>query len=89
MKLFRFFGRRKKVKAMAAEAVAATAAGTTSMTTFRPGESAIARGECIVASKYKLQRKIGAGSFGDIYLAVVVGTDEQVAVKLESSKVTY
>lgn len=74
------------MKAMAAEAATATAAGTTSMGTFRPGESAIARGECIVASKYKLQRKIGAGSFGDIYLAVVVGTDEEVAVKLESSK---
>ncbi|VBB31366.1 unnamed protein product [Acanthocheilonema viteae] len=45
--------------------------------------------DCIIASKYKLHRKIGAGSFGDIYLAVVIATGEEVAVKLESSKARH
>lgn len=36
-----------------------------------------------IASKYRVGRKIGSGSFGDIYLATNVQTNEQVAVKLE------
>lgn len=47
----------------------------------------ISPSDCVIASKYKLHRKIGAGSFGDIYLAIVSETGEEVAVKLESSKV--
>ncbi|EFO27209.1 CK1/CK1/CK1-A protein kinase, variant [Loa loa] len=43
----------------------------------------------VIASKYKLHRKIGAGSFGDIYLAVVIATGEEVAVKLESTKARH
>ena len=36
-----------------------------------------------IASKYRVGRKIGSGSFGDIYLATNIQTNEQVAVKLE------
>ncbi|KAL3307238.1 Casein kinase I isoform alpha, partial [Cichlidogyrus casuarinus] len=37
----------------------------------------------IVAGKWKLVRKIGAGSFGDIFMGVNIATGEEVAVKLE------
>ncbi|OMJ22067.1 Casein kinase I-like protein [Smittium culicis] len=37
-----------------------------------------------IGNKYRLGRKIGSGSFGDIFLAVNVITNEEVAVKLES-----
>jgi serine/threonine protein kinase len=36
-----------------------------------------------VAGKYRLIRKIGSGSFGDIFLATNISTGEEVAVKLE------
>lgn len=39
--------------------------------------------EYIFGSKYKLKRKLGSGSFGDIYLAVDISDGEEVAVKLE------
>ena len=42
--------------------------------------------EKVVASKYKLIRKIGAGSFGQIYIGEDISTHKQVAVKLESTK---
>jgi len=42
-----------------------------------------------IAGKYKLGRKIGSGSFGDIYLATDVNTNEEVAVKLEHAKTKY
>ncbi|XP_036612870.1 casein kinase I-like [Trichosurus vulpecula] len=42
--------------------------------------------ELIFGGKYKLMKKIGAGSFGKIYLAVNVSNGEEVAVKLESQK---
>lgn len=41
----------------------------------------------IVGEKYKLKRKIGSGSFGDIYLAINCQNGEEVAIKLESTKV--
>jgi len=36
-----------------------------------------------IAGKYRLGRKIGSGSFGDIYQATNINTNEEVAVKLE------
>ncbi|KAK3085808.1 hypothetical protein FSP39_008909 [Pinctada imbricata] len=43
----------------------------------------------IVANKYRLVRKIGSGSFGDIYLGINVSNGEEVAVKLESTKARH
>ncbi|GAB2277632.1 Casein kinase 1-like protein 11 [Dionaea muscipula] len=40
----------------------------------------------IIGGKYKLGRKIGSGSFGELYLGVNVQNGEEVAVKLESVK---
>jgi len=40
--------------------------------------------ELRVANKYRLGRKVGSGSFGDIYLATNVTNGEEVAIKLES-----
>ncbi|KAF8393404.1 hypothetical protein HHK36_021648 [Tetracentron sinense] len=45
--------------------------------------------ERIVGEKYKLGRKIGSGSFGEIYLATHVDTCEIVAVKFENSKTKH
>jgi casein kinase 1/casein kinase I family protein HRR25 len=42
-----------------------------------------------VNKKYRLSRKIGSGSFGDIYLGVNVTTGEEVAIKLESTKTKH
>lgn len=42
----------------------------------------------IVATKYKLIRKIGSGSFGDIYVSINVTNGEEVAIKLESNRVS-
>ncbi|KAJ2695718.1 serine/threonine protein kinase [Coemansia sp. IMI 209128] len=42
-----------------------------------------------IGNKYRLGRKIGSGSFGDIFLAVNVVTNEEVAVKLESVKAKH
>ncbi|XP_069139943.1 casein kinase I-like [Argopecten irradians] len=40
-------------------------------------------------NKYRLVRKIGSGSFGDIYLAIHIANGEEVAVKLESCKAKH
>ena len=42
--------------------------------------------ELRVGSKYRLGRKIGSGSFGDIYLGVNIQTEEEVAIKLVRTK---
>jgi len=42
--------------------------------------------ELRVGGKFRLGRKIGSGSFGDIYLSTNVQTGEEVAIKLESIK---
>lgn len=40
--------------------------------------------ELRVGGKYRLGRKIGSGSFGDIYLGTNTTSREEVAVKLEN-----
>ncbi|XP_054977037.1 casein kinase I-like [Sorex araneus] len=42
------------------------------------------REDCVIGGKYKLLRKIGSGSFGDVYHAINITSGEEVAVKLES-----
>lgn len=43
----------------------------------------------VVGGKFKLGRKIGSGSFGELYLAVNVQNGEEVAVKLEPVKTKH
>lgn len=43
----------------------------------------------VIGGKFKLGRKIGSGSFGELYLGVNVQTGEEVAVKLESGKTKH
>ncbi|KAF8093562.1 hypothetical protein N665_0383s0187 [Sinapis alba] len=40
-------------------------------------------------NKFRLGRKIGSGSFGEIYLGTDVQTNEEVAIKLESVKTAH
>uniref|UniRef100_A0A6U5Y377 non-specific serine/threonine protein kinase n=1 Tax=Guillardia theta TaxID=55529 RepID=A0A6U5Y377_GUITH len=42
--------------------------------------------ELRVGNKYRIGRKIGSGSFGDIFLGTNISTSEEVAIKLESVK---
>ncbi|GAA0138554.1 non-receptor serine/threonine protein kinase [Lithospermum erythrorhizon] len=43
----------------------------------------------IVGGKFKLGRKIGSGSFGELYLGVNIQTGEEVAIKLEPVKTKH
>jgi len=43
----------------------------------------------VIANKYKLGRKLGSGSFGDIYHGTHLQTGEEVAVKLEKAKTKH
>jgi casein kinase 1 len=45
--------------------------------------------ELRVGNKYRLGRKIGSGSFGDIFLGTNITTGEEVAIKLESVKTKH
>eukprot|EP00742_Colponemidia_sp_Colp-10_P000389 GILJ01000426.1.p1 GENE.GILJ01000426.1~~GILJ01000426.1.p1 ORF type:complete len:421 (+),score=64.69 GILJ01000426.1:102-1364(+) len=45
--------------------------------------------ELRVGGKYRMGRKIGSGSFGDIYLGTNITTGEEVAIKLESVKTKH
>jgi len=40
--------------------------------------------EYIVGGRYRLIKKIGSGSYGDIYLGINITNWEEVAVKMES-----
>ncbi|XP_052822313.1 casein kinase I-like [Octopus bimaculoides] len=46
-------------------------------------ERSSGRNDFFVGGKYRLLRKIGSGSFGDIYLGINITNGEEVAVKLE------
>ncbi|XAR61082.1 Non-specific serine/threonine protein kinase [Bertholletia excelsa] len=43
----------------------------------------------VIGGKFKLGRKIGSGSFGELYLGVNVQTADEVAIKLESVKTKH
>ncbi|XAR67602.1 Non-specific serine/threonine protein kinase [Bertholletia excelsa] len=45
--------------------------------------------EPLVGNKYRLGRKIGSGSFGEIHLGTNVQTNEEVAMKLEKLKTKH
>ncbi len=47
------------------------------------------KNEFIVGGRYRLIRKIGSGSFGDIYLGINTSNGEEVAVKLESCRARH
>jgi len=47
------------------------------------------RADFVVGGRYRLVRKIGSGSFGDIYLGINITNGEEVAVKLESCKARH
>ncbi|KAL5106227.1 Casein kinase I isoform alpha [Taenia crassiceps] len=52
--------------------------------TDKGGESYVRpTSDFVVNGKWKLVRKIGSGSFGEIFLGINVETGEEVAVKLE------
>ena len=42
-----------------------------------------------VGGKYRIGKKIGSGSFGDIYLGINIISGEEVAIKLESIKAKH
>ncbi|EDW81917.1 uncharacterized protein Dwil_GK25517 [Drosophila willistoni] len=47
------------------------------------------RSEIIVGGKYRVIRKIGSGSFGDIYLGMSIQSGEEVAIKMESANARH
>jgi casein kinase 1 len=42
-----------------------------------------------VGNKFRLGRKIGSGSFGEIYLGTNIHTNEELAIKLENVKTKH
>lgn len=49
----------------------------------------LSRAEIIVGGKYRIIRKIGSGSFGDIYLGMSIQSGEEVAIKMESANARH
>ncbi|XP_020093874.1 casein kinase 1-like isoform X2 [Ananas comosus] len=45
--------------------------------------------EHVIGGKFKLGRKIGSGSFGELYLGTNIQSGEEVAIKLESVKTKH
>jgi hypothetical protein len=48
----------------------------------QPAGQPISNPDCLIAGKYRMGRKLGGGSFGEIYLGTNVQTGEEVGVKL-------
>ena len=40
----------------------------------------------MISDKWKITKKIGGGGFGEIYQAAIIGSEEPVAIKVESAK---
>ncbi|KAH8265999.1 casein kinase I [Drosophila bipectinata] len=49
----------------------------------------LSRSREVRIGSYKVLRKIGSGSFGDIYLAIYIHSGERVAIKVESTRVKH
>ncbi|CAH8338573.1 unnamed protein product [Eruca vesicaria subsp. sativa] len=45
--------------------------------------------QVVIGGKFKLGRKLGSGSFGELYLGINIQTGEEVAVKLEPVKTRH
>ena len=45
--------------------------------------------DILIAGKYRLGRKLGGGSFGEIFLGTNLQTGEEVGIKLESIKARH
>ena len=45
--------------------------------------------DCHFRGKYRLGRKIGDGSFGEIYVGIDIHTKEEIAIKLENIKTKH
>ncbi|KAL7718446.1 non-specific serine/threonine protein kinase [Entamoeba marina] len=43
-------------------------------------------GEFIIQGKYRLEKKLGGGSFGDVFQGTIIDTKEPVAIKIELKK---
>jgi len=52
-------------------------------------DNAVSEMDIRIAGRYRLGRKIGGGSFGDIYIATDISTGDEVAVKLEHTKTKH
>lgn len=55
----------------------------------RLNDRALSRMDFTVGGKYRLVRKIGSGSFGDIFLGINILNGEEVAVKIESQRARH
>src|ERR1700709_636318 len=62
---------------------------TNSTTSLSGGQHADIFQDLRVGNKYRIGRKIGSGSFGDIYLGTNIISGEEIAIKLESVKAKH
>ena len=60
-----------------------------SLTNMASNVQGQAQAEIRIGNKYRLGKKIGSGSFGDIYFGTNVTNGEQVAIKLESCRARH